>query len=428
MLHQKPGFGARSIPGSFPIVRQSSISNGKVEAIAKPLPKLLTLELFNPETDDKDSDSSCVSSPDSVESVISLNNDKRSPSSSKFEFPPTEAEKSTRAQERRSVPSNTHKPLTRLNGRSKRRYQTDEVLSALGKEYLRNSGSDMMPLLSSAATADWDADCQRHLTDFADRLSEKLLHEIDQYRVDTQIAGDGYDDPYISRLSEELSDLSKLSAEIQKQNEYLAALSVSDSLLGRGEDNGGGKFDGGKSSEGDSGVSIPSLRADERETTNVGGANCIRNKAGDTSVSSESWDSDKGISSSCSVATGTSLTSITRSLDCDVATSSAATYSTTASTASLTSCGSDWKRPMPVQPPAALQRTIASSQETLEEGQQAVGGRGGEITYHRYYHVFREGELDQLIDKYVENLHVISSYYDHASWCIVAEKVQVWTI
>lgn len=53
---------------------------------------------------------------------------------------------------------------------------------------------------------------------------------------------------------------------------------------------------------------------------------------------------------------------------------------------------------------------------------------GGEITYHRYYHVFREGELDQLIEKYVENLHIISSYYDHSSWCVIAEKVQVWTI
>ncbi|XP_066905658.1 serine-rich adhesin for platelets isoform X2 [Halyomorpha halys] len=53
---------------------------------------------------------------------------------------------------------------------------------------------------------------------------------------------------------------------------------------------------------------------------------------------------------------------------------------------------------------------------------------GGAITFHRYYHVFREGELDQLIEKYVENLHIISSYYDHANWCIIAEKVQVWTI
>ncbi|XP_024082395.1 uncharacterized protein LOC106667224 isoform X2 [Cimex lectularius] len=53
---------------------------------------------------------------------------------------------------------------------------------------------------------------------------------------------------------------------------------------------------------------------------------------------------------------------------------------------------------------------------------------GGAITFHRYYHVFREGELDQLIERYVENLHIISSYYDHANWCVVAEKVQVWTI
>lgn len=65
----------------------------------------------------------------------------------------------------------------------------------------------------------------------------------------------------------------------------------------------------------------------------------------------------------------------------------------------------------------------SSSQESLPSDRG-----GGAITYHQYYHVFREGELDQLINKYVENLHIISSYYDHASWCIVAEKVQVWTI
>ncbi|XP_046487367.1 uncharacterized protein fid [Neodiprion pinetum] len=67
--------------------------------------------------------------------------------------------------------------------------------------------------------------------------------------------------------------------------------------------------------------------------------------------------------------------------------------------------------------------TGSSSQESLPSDHG-----GGAITYHQYYHVFREGELDQLINKYVENLHIISSYYDHASWCIVAEKVQVWTI
>ena len=53
---------------------------------------------------------------------------------------------------------------------------------------------------------------------------------------------------------------------------------------------------------------------------------------------------------------------------------------------------------------------------------------GGSLTHHRYYHVFREGEIDHLIEKYVENLHIISSYYDHSNWCVVAEKVNVWTI
>lgn len=66
--------------------------------------------------------------------------------------------------------------------------------------------------------------------------------------------------------------------------------------------------------------------------------------------------------------------------------------------------------------------SLSNSQDSLQSDM------GGAPTLHRYYHVFREGELDQLIEKYVQNLHIISSYYDHANWCIVAEKVQVWTI
>ena len=46
----------------------------------------------------------------------------------------------------------------------------------------------------------------------------------------------------------------------------------------------------------------------------------------------------------------------------------------------------------------------------------------------RYYHVFREGELVDLIEKHVDNLHIIRSYYDHANWCVIAEKVEVWRI
>ncbi len=46
----------------------------------------------------------------------------------------------------------------------------------------------------------------------------------------------------------------------------------------------------------------------------------------------------------------------------------------------------------------------------------------------RYYHVFREGELTQLIQNHVDELHVLHTYLDHANWCVVAEKVQVWKV
>ncbi|KAL1130163.1 hypothetical protein AAG570_013101, partial [Ranatra chinensis] len=83
------------------------------------------------------------------------------------------------------------------------------------------------------------------------------------------------------------------------------------------------------------------------------------------------------------------------------------------------------------EPPETLVKTesceTSLSGSTSQDSLLSESG-GGAITFHRYYHVFREGELDQLIERYVENLHIISSYYDHANWCVIAEKVQVWTI
>ncbi|GAB6020061.1 hypothetical protein CHUAL_002800 [Chamberlinius hualienensis] len=68
--------------------------------------------------------------------------------------------------------------------------------------------------------------------------------------------------------------------------------------------------------------------------------------------------------------------------------------------------------------------SFSTSEDSILSGSENCGS----TTHHRYYHVFREGELDYLIENYVENLHIISSYYDHSNWCIVAEKVQVWKI
>lgn len=112
--------------------------------------------------------------------------------------------------------------------------------------------------------------------------------------------------------------------------------------------------------------------------------------------------------------------------------SSASRYSdVTGSTASLTSCP-DWKTIKSNSKTVLCKRMGKRDKPGLmsDTSQESLpsDNAGGEITYHRYYHVFREGELDQLIEKYVENLHIISSYYDHSSWCVIAEKVQVWTI
>jgi len=41
----------------------------------------------------------------------------------------------------------------------------------------------------------------------------------------------------------------------------------------------------------------------------------------------------------------------------------------------------------------------------------------------RYYHVFREGELQTLISDHIPELRVIKCFYDHANWCVIAEKL-----
>ncbi|XP_078719187.1 putative tRNA methyltransferase 9B [Lampetra fluviatilis] len=54
------------------------------------------------------------------------------------------------------------------------------------------------------------------------------------------------------------------------------------------------------------------------------------------------------------------------------------------------------------------------------------GAEGGETPeeprWLRYYHVFREGELAQMIERHVAGLRVVCTYYDHANWCVIAQK------
>ncbi|XP_061916312.1 probable tRNA methyltransferase 9B isoform X1 [Entelurus aequoreus] len=63
-----------------------------------------------------------------------------------------------------------------------------------------------------------------------------------------------------------------------------------------------------------------------------------------------------------------------------------------------------------------------------EEQQESTPSPQVDGSCLRYYHVFREGELAELIKNHVEELHVHHTYFDHANWCVVAEKVEPWII
>ena len=41
---------------------------------------------------------------------------------------------------------------------------------------------------------------------------------------------------------------------------------------------------------------------------------------------------------------------------------------------------------------------------------------------HRYYHVFKRGELVDLVNR-IKDLNIIKDYYDHANWCVIVERI-----
>lgn len=229
-------------------------------------------------------------------------------------------------------------------------------------------------------------DVAEHLADFADKISETVLKEIAEYEQIAKLERETREtretkekeeikpilenDPYIQKLSEEIKDLTKLSAELNKERAmYLTKMTSSESIAQLIPD------------------SVSTGSSDWSRTDSLG--------EGSTASLNSEWTRSKLMGR--------------RSTSEDIP---------------------------EVKKRAPLLRQHASFQEpfdpvsvnTTSQESLASESAGGSISIHRYYHVFREGELDQLIERYVENLHIITSYYDHASWCIVAEKVRVWTI
>ncbi len=46
-----------------------------------------------------------------------------------------------------------------------------------------------------------------------------------------------------------------------------------------------------------------------------------------------------------------------------------------------------------------------------------------DVTFHRYYHVFEEGELMELVGA-VKGVRVVRDYYDQGNWCVLFEKLE----
>ncbi|KAL9652092.1 hypothetical protein ABK040_015893 [Willaertia magna] len=50
---------------------------------------------------------------------------------------------------------------------------------------------------------------------------------------------------------------------------------------------------------------------------------------------------------------------------------------------------------------------------------------GEEITFKRYCHVYKQGELDELVTKKVKGVTILESYYDYGNWCLLLQKNEI---
>ncbi|CAD1479743.1 unnamed protein product, partial [Heterotrigona itama] len=488
LLKQKPGFATRTKP-SFPLVRRASTTaSGRLEAVTKVLPRLLSLELFNPETDDLDSDSSGVSSPDSVGSVISVISDERymaKKDNTKSECTESEVLDSsaenvsdpsdvTTADESSGYVADSKEDETKTTGDSSSSQSSrlleaaanvassleDAVETAITKTHTKPHAMQVaqQESVESSASSEtkvraksdiqlpevedtWNEECRKHLIDFTEKLSENLMHGLDENKNDQSIL----DKPYLSK-----KDLDKRNVEPLPSYDVSSSISnkskyndLSNTIAWLSNTNNGFNEEMHRSTS-----------DDIMDFVMVSNTGEFMNEKEATSLDKQSSEKPY-LRSANSIGSSDIGESIDNTISFSDGSRADSTGRLCSSMMSLLSNTNEYPKSYAEKQRLQLQRRSASEETpprypdnskrstdclvtttgsndslTGSSSQESLPSDrgGGAITYHQYYHVFREGELDQLINKYVENLHIISSYYDHASWCIVAEKVQVWTI
>ncbi|XP_001954341.3 uncharacterized protein LOC6499587 [Drosophila ananassae] len=452
---------------SFPIIRRASGSGISASCSSSSLAsKLLSLELFNPATDDLDSDSSEPSSPDSIDSVISAPRSAKVPSGS--------GEGGDGSANSNSASQDEGEPnLAKLISIQQEQYHKGELqisnssCSQTAPEDDIILNADSAPLLPEKREG---ANQQQDCAEFAEQLTAQLQRELEDKNTRTEcryLDGIGMGD-----LSEILGggkkrsngDLSAFRDELRERRLMLANLSTQPSLQ-----------------QSPVSSSTSSLSSQTRSFT-------IQEEDGEEEEEEENESSySLGVYEHCKISKFSykrnrhyQLNPETAYLlqddgDSDVREEDEDDVipeeeeqeepDEQAEAEALEAKGGDQlgegmadygqrRRHMAalkVQSPVAPQQHNQQQQQaqqqqpqehtlqqrhssdSLEHSNSSTNSldspsQGGSSTHHRYYHVFREGELDALINHHVASLHIVSSYYERASWCVVAEKVQVWTI
>ena len=76
-----------------------------------------------------------------------------------------------------------------------------------------------------------------------------------------------------------------------------------------------------------------------------------------------------------------------------------------------------------------LQDTYTKNKEAKAETSSFIetGIRDDEkltTVYHRYYHMFRQGEMETLINEnFIDRFEIKDSFFDHANWVVVIQKI-----
>lgn len=346
---------------SFPILRRS--------AATPVVPKLISLEIYNPETDD--SDSSEPSSPDSIDSVINA-----------LEGAPTTSGKG-------QMDGSGGHP----EGAGEERDDGDE-----------EGAPDEITAPERKETKD-----QPSLEEFAKQLNAQLLKELKESKLWEDLEREPHG--LCSEEAAAASEPEELSSAERKQRNSLRDELRNRRLMLANLNNQNGSSSNKRYSQFSSQLLIDGSTADltihEDEEDDMGG---------------EGREPEQG--ESCSV------------VICDTIEEGRAVEQQRHVGNSFGADTLPKHRPVDEDEIPLIQGTpdyrSDSAGTTYRHSQSSLSLEspgGGSVTHHRYYHVFREGELDALINHHVLDLHITSSFLlERSMWCIVAEKVQVWTI